>query len=191
MPSNRPRAPTITVDTTNVGPPETNPQIALQPLSNPTSPQEAFPDPNLLNPSSAGNLLAVPTTSPTSLGSDTYLGSFSRGSIDAGRSSFGGDATTETLSPEDALHPDPGTEGDFQVDNNPFAFTPGQLGKLYNPKSLAALHALGGINGLQKGLRTDVEAGLNSGEQHFSDAVSFESATTVASVTENGEPAHK
>ncbi|KAH9437191.1 hypothetical protein MCOR02_000847 [Pyricularia oryzae] len=44
-----------------------------------------------------------------------------------------------------ALRPDPGTEADFKVDNNPFAFSPGQLGKLLNPKSLDAFRALGGL----------------------------------------------
>ncbi|KAH9230279.1 hypothetical protein K456DRAFT_1752468 [Colletotrichum gloeosporioides 23] len=47
---------------------------------------------------------------------------------------------------EEALKPDPGTESDFKVDNNPFAFSPGQLNKLLNPKSLAAFRALGGLN---------------------------------------------
>lgn len=37
---------------------------------------------------------------------------------------------------ETALRPDPGTEADFQVENNVFAFSPGQLNKLLNPKSL-------------------------------------------------------
>lgn len=59
------------------------------------------------------------------------------------------------LSDEDALRPDPGTEAAFHVENNNFAFSPGQLGKLYNPKSLGAFHALGGLEGIEKGLRTD------------------------------------
>jgi hypothetical protein len=32
---------------------------------------------------------------------------------------------------------------DFVVENNPFAFSPGQLNKLLNPKSLPAYKALG------------------------------------------------
>ncbi|KAK1449568.1 calcium-translocating P-type ATPase [Colletotrichum melonis] len=46
---------------------------------------------------------------------------------------------------EEALKPDPGTESDFKVDNNPFVFSPGQLNKLLNPKSLGAFRALGGF----------------------------------------------
>jgi Ca2+-transporting ATPase len=44
---------------------------------------------------------------------------------------------TEVLNDKDALKPDPGTEADFEVQNNKFAFSPGQLGKLYNPKSVS------------------------------------------------------
>ncbi|RDW58550.1 Calcium-transporting ATPase [Aspergillus mulundensis] len=71
---------------------------------------------------------------------------------------------------EEALRPDPGTEADFHVDNNPFAYSPGQLNKLLNPKSLPAFVALGGLAGLANGLRTDLSAGLNTealgGEKH-------------------------
>ncbi|KAH7371431.1 E1-E2 ATPase-domain-containing protein [Pyrenochaeta sp. MPI-SDFR-AT-0127] len=83
-----------------------------------------------------------------------------------------------TFSSRDALIPDPGTEADFHVENNPFAFSPGQLGKLINPKSLAAFHALGGIAGLEKGLRTDIKAGLSVDECSLDGLVSFEEATT-------------
>jgi Ca2+-transporting ATPase len=65
---------------------------------------------------------------------------------------------------EDALQPDPGTEADFKVDNNPFHYSPGQLNKLLNPKSLPALRALGGLPGLVNGLRTDPKAGLSANE---------------------------
>jgi Ca2+-transporting ATPase len=40
------------------------------------------------------------------------------------------------MNDKDALKPDPGTEADFEVENNKFAFSPGQLAKLYNPKSV-------------------------------------------------------
>jgi len=46
-------------------------------------------------------------------------------------------APTEVLNDQDALKPDPGTEADFVVENNKFAFSPGQLAKLYNPKSVS------------------------------------------------------
>ncbi|KAF2873330.1 calcium transporting P-type ATPase-like protein [Massariosphaeria phaeospora] len=88
---------------------------------------------------------------------------------------------SEILNDKDALRPDPGTEDAFQVENNKFAFSPGQLSKLYNPKSLGAFHALGGIAGLEKGLRTDRSAGLSVDEQHLDGAISFEEATTLRS----------
>ncbi|KAL4938019.1 hypothetical protein BDV06DRAFT_63326 [Aspergillus oleicola] len=62
-----------------------------------------------------------------------------------------------------ALRPDPGTEEDFHVDDNPFAYSPGQLNKLLNPKSLPAFVALGGLPGLVSGLHTDLTAGLSTG----------------------------
>jgi Ca2+-transporting ATPase len=85
---------------------------------------------------------------------------------------------TEVLDAKDALKPDPGTEHEFEVENNKFAFSPGQLGKLYNPKSLGAFYALGGLEGIEKGLRTDRKAGLSVDEQTLDGAVSFEEATT-------------
>jgi Ca2+-transporting ATPase len=51
----------------------------------------------------------------------------------------------DTVSDEEALRPDPGTESTFQVDDNKFAYTPGQLNKFLNPKSLQAYRAVGGI----------------------------------------------
>ncbi|KAF1828483.1 calcium ATPase [Decorospora gaudefroyi] len=90
---------------------------------------------------------------------------------------------TKPPSPElsgdkDCLEPDVGTEADFEVNNNPFAFSPGQLGKLYNPKSLSAFHALGGLDGIEKGLRSDRKAGLSTDEQELDGVVTFEEATT-------------
>jgi hypothetical protein len=63
---------------------------------------------------------------------------------------------------QDALKPDPGSEKDFTVQDNKFAFSPGQLNKLLNPKSLAAFSALGGIRGIEHGLRTNIDSGLSS-----------------------------
>ncbi|KAG9252714.1 calcium-translocating P-type ATPase [Emericellopsis atlantica] len=78
--------------------------------------------------------------------------------------------------PDVALRPDPGTEADFAVDNNPYAFSPGQLNKLLNPKSLSALHALGGLRGLEKGLQTDLTSGLSVDEKGATTTVTFEQA---------------
>ncbi|KAF3031126.1 hypothetical protein E8E11_002610 [Didymella keratinophila] len=89
----------------------------------------------------------------------------------------GGMGPTEVLNDRDALKPDPGTEADFEVKNNKFAFSPGQLAKLYNPKSLSAFHALGGLDGLEKGLRTHRKAGLSVDEQQLDGTVTFEDAT--------------
>ncbi|KAF2188206.1 calcium-translocating P-type ATPase [Zopfia rhizophila CBS 207.26] len=94
----------------------------------------------------------------------------------------------EILNDQDALRPDPGTEADFEVENNKFAFSPGQLSKLLNPKSLGAFHALGGLAGLEKGLRTDKRAGLSVDEQHWDNAVTFEDATTPKTTDTPSKP---
>jgi Ca2+-transporting ATPase len=73
------------------------------------------------------------------------------------------------------LNPDPGTEGDFEREDNKFAVTPGLLNKLINPKSLSAFYALGGIDGLEKGLRTDCENGLSVDETTLEGTVTLES----------------
>lgn len=80
------------------------------------------------------------------------------------------------MNDKDALTPDPGTEHLFQVENNKFAFTPGQLSKLLNPKSLSVFYALGGVAGLEKGLRTNVTSGLSSDETSLDGTVAFEDA---------------
>ncbi|KYK61476.1 plasma membrane calcium-transporting ATPase 2 [Drechmeria coniospora] len=88
----------------------------------------------------------------------------------------------------EALLPDPGSEADFRVDGrNPFAFSPGQLNKLLNPKSLAAFRALGGLAGIARGLQTDTAAGLSVDETTAPGTVSFDDA--VGS-TSSPWPAH-
>ncbi|KAF4970412.1 hypothetical protein FSARC_2556 [Fusarium sarcochroum] len=88
------------------------------------------------------------------------------------------------LDTSDALTPDPGTEDMFKVEQNKFAFSPGQLSKLLNPKSLNAFHALGGLNGLEKGLRTDRTAGLSVDESTLDGEVAFHD------VAPKGTPKH-
>lgn len=88
------------------------------------------------------------------------------------RSRFEGDQLTS----EEALRPDKTNEKDFEVADNPFAFSPGQLNKTLNPKSLAAYKALGGIRGLEKGLQTDIVAGLSVDETSIGERISFEQA---------------
>ncbi|KAH9889691.1 calcium-translocating P-type ATPase [Xylariomycetidae sp. FL2044] len=81
------------------------------------------------------------------------------------------------VDPETALRPDPGTEADFQIENNPYAFSPGQLNKLLNPKNLLAFRALGGLAGIERGLQTDINAGLSVDETSARATVTFEQAT--------------
>ncbi|CAH0017820.1 unnamed protein product [Clonostachys rhizophaga] len=83
-------------------------------------------------------------------------------------------------SAEVALHPDPGTEADFHVENNPFGFSPGQLNKLLNPKSLPAFRALGGLRGIARGLRTDLHSGLSVDETTAPARVTFDEAVNAA-----------
>ncbi|KAK6581273.1 hypothetical protein PZA11_005964 [Diplocarpon coronariae] len=92
----------------------------------------------------------------------------------------GGASTTSSITFQDtdhALSPDPGSEADFEVQDNKFAFSPGQLNKLLNPKSLAAFTALGGVPGIERGLRTDINAGLSIDEGALEGTVSFQEVT--------------
>jgi len=126
------------------------------------------------------------TLSPPTLQVDTRQRANSNAETLASRSSnasnpFLTPAATSTHSsviedPETALRPDPGTEDDFQVENNPFAFSPGQLNKLLNPKSLSAFKALGGLQGIIKGLQTDAHSGLSVDETNVPAKISFDEA---------------
>jgi Ca2+-transporting ATPase len=120
---------------------------------------------------SRGNSLDSATENGESGSSGTYIAS------SQGETLHGEQHPNDILNDKDALRPDPGTEDDFQVENNKFAFSPGQLSKLLDPKSLAALHALGGLSGLERGLRTDRKSGLSVDEQTWPDSISFEEAT--------------
>ena len=80
----------------------------------------------------------------------------------------------------EALQADPGTEADFEVENNSFGFSQGQLNKLINPKSLSAFYALGGLAGLEKGLRTDRRTGVSVDENDLDGTVSFDDAVAAA-----------
>ncbi|KAF5623465.1 Ca2+-transporting ATPase [Fusarium sp. NRRL 52700] len=88
------------------------------------------------------------------------------------------------LDTSDALTPDPGTEDMFRTEQSKFAFSPGQLSKLLNPKSLNAFYALGGIDGLEKGLHTDRNAGLSTDESTVDGEVAFHE------VAPKGTPKH-
>lgn len=134
------------------------------------------------NARSRGNSLDSTTevgASTTSSAGDTYVNTLSPTS-QGGKSKPTGE-TQEVLGDDVALQPDPGTEADFEVEDNKFAFTPGQLMKMYNPKSLGAFHAMGGLAGLEKGLRTDRKAGLSMDETTLDGEVTFEEARAAAS----------
>lgn len=170
--------------------------------SRPTSPH------NVSSPSQWGNphnFLAVPNTRSrgasidseveSAAGSDiTYVNSQAPTGLEGAPSKVPNDdeprlgAGGHPILPDsEALRPDPGTEEDFTRDSNPFAFAPGHLTKMLNPKSLGAFHALGGLSGIEKGLRSDRNTGLSVDESQLDGTVSFEEATATSptsSVTE-------
>ncbi len=137
------------------------------------------------------NFLAVPNTrsrgnsvdsedqghSPTSYSGDTHVPSTAPS--EEGLRCSTAQASENIINDEDALAADPGTEGDFNVPDNRFAFSPGQLSKLLNPKSYAAFHALGGLRGTEKGLRTDRLAGLSIDEKRLDGTISFNEAISA------------
>jgi Ca2+-transporting ATPase len=93
------------------------------------------------------------------------------------RSSF----HSEIMADEDeVLAPQEGDEEAFEVKNNPFAYSPGQMSRLYNPKSIEAFKAVGGLIGLEYGLRTDVKSGLSLDEQELTGSVTLDEARTKA-----------
>ncbi|KAA6411106.1 MAG: P-type calcium [Lasallia pustulata] len=198
----RPRAPTITIDTSAGDQDENNDPRPYdsptelrgtqsfesresRPISphNVSSPTAKWGDPqNFLSVPGArsrGNSVDSegPGHSPTSYGGDTFVPSpDSSAQGDTSRNLETAQRNDEILNDEEALKPDPGTEDDFEVKDNKFAFSPGQLSKLLNPKSLGAFHALGGLSGLEKGLRSDRLGGLSMDEQFLEGTVSFEEA---------------
>ena len=135
------------------------------------------------NGRSRGNSIDSDEASHASM-SDTYIpSSTSSHPGDSGRRLDATYSNIDIINDSDALKADPGTETDFEVEDNRFAFSPGQLGKLLNPKSLSAFYALGGLSGLEKGLRTDRVAGLSVDEKHLDGSVSFETAKNAAQIT--------
>ncbi|RFU77110.1 atpase, p-type, calcium-transporting, pmca-type [Trichoderma arundinaceum] len=155
--------------------------------SRPTSPH------NVSTPIAAlGNehgFLLVPTNNLRSRQNSVDSEDASRSFISGGETTVVASSSTQTdkykttptndkiMSDETALRPDAGTEADFEVENNPFAFTPGQLNKMFNPKSLAAFYQLGGLRGLERGLRSDRKAGLSTEENLLEGYVTFGEAT--------------
>ncbi|KAL4886566.1 hypothetical protein BJY04DRAFT_213327 [Aspergillus karnatakaensis] len=141
---------------------------------------------------SHSNYLSVPGArsrgnSLESEDSEQANGGESRSNRDNGSHSDSAQTTIENY--EEALQPDPGREEEFEVENNKFAFSPGQLNKLLNPKSLGAFYALGGIAGLAKGLRTDVRSGLSLDEKELDGSVSFDDAAAQSNTESAPKPA--
>ncbi|KAI1482225.1 E1-E2 ATPase-domain-containing protein [Daldinia eschscholtzii] len=62
----------------------------------------------------------------------------------------------------EARRPDSSTGTDLEEQGTGFAFSIGELSRLFNPNSLAALEAFGGLRGIEKGLRTDVNRGIGN-----------------------------
>lgn len=169
----------------------------------PTSPHNVLP-PVALRGNDRGlqqGFLSVPTTHRSrqnSVDSDDGSRSFvsSQGETVVGSLSFKSSKPSSSrvsenekiMNDENALKPDQGMEEDFAVANNPFAFSPGMLNKMLNPKSLSAFFKLGGLAGLEKGLRTDRKAGLSIDETHLDGTVPFEAAVgrTSAKVADEG-----
>jgi Ca2+-transporting ATPase len=93
----------------------------------------------------------------------------------------------------DALTPDARYANDFIVKNNKFAFSPGQLNKMINPKSLAAFTALGGLEGLVHGLRSDLATGLSLDETSLPGRVTIDgvSHTSFDDLSNTDSPASR
>ncbi|KAF3770592.1 plasma membrane calcium-transporting ATPase 2 [Cryphonectria parasitica EP155] len=94
------------------------------------------------------------------------------------RSRQGSEASKFTLpsSAESTLSNPFLTPNNSSAENNPFAFSPGLLNKLLNPKSLSVYKALGGLKGLERGLQTDIHSGLSLDETNARKRISFKSA---------------
>ena len=88
--------------------------------------------------------------------------------------------STKSHKNEAILHDNtsPGTQldktNDVQIPHNKFAFTPSQIAKLIDPKSLPAFYTIGGLDGLERGLRTDRASSLSSDEEFLNDTISLE-----------------
>ena len=163
----------------------------------PTSPHNVSSPTSKFTELRPHDFLAVPNTrsrgnsvdsddqghSPTTYSGETSVSSLSSTAEDRASTTASND---NIIKDRDALKADEGTNADFVVENNKFAFSPGQLGKLLNPKSFAAFHALGGLKGLEKGLRTDRQSGLSLDEKQLDGTVPFEQA--VAAGSQNKDP---
>lgn len=161
----------------------------------PTTSEQASPDRPSSNDGSRLTVHHAPSPTVSSLDGETlrsrsgsFNGSFNSAADTLARSRANSTANStpnvesikaayDDVPLSEALKPDPRNEKDFHVEDNKFAFSPGQLNKMLNPKSLAAFQALGGLDGLAYGLRTDLVAGLSVDEGRLEGTISFEEAT--------------
>ena len=171
--------------------------------SRPTSSHNVSSPTSKWTDSRSHNFLAVPNTrsrgnsvdseepgqSPTIYTGETSVSSLASTVEDRSSAAVSND---NIINDRDALKPDnEGAKADFEVEENRFAFSPGQLGKMLNPKSLAAFYALGGLRGLEKGLRTDCTAGLSLDEVQLDGTVPFEQAVACGQQKDLTEPADR
>lgn len=81
---------------------------------------------------------------------------------------------------DDILSSELQSEEGFRVVDNKFAFSPGQLNRLLNPKSVRAFYTLGGLKGLEYGLQTNLAAGLSTAETILPRSVTIDEARQLA-----------
>ncbi|KAL6240788.1 plasma membrane calcium [Rhinocladiella similis] len=178
-----PHGPRITVDTSNLSEQQDSTSATLSHTRSPsmtTPPQTAGDENSYLSPTTPDRKHNFDGSTLNSQSSDAAFRYRSNSGISAASSATVYSRTSlQYESPDDALRPDKGNEDDFVVQSNPFAFTPGQLNKLLNPKSLSAFKALGGLRGLERGLRTSISAGLSVDETRLDGQISFDEATAA------------
>ncbi|KAI5792507.1 hypothetical protein DFH27DRAFT_527271 [Peziza echinospora] len=161
------RVPVISVDTSLAAPSRQDSDTI-----SPTAP--ALENNTSLHPESYQQYLSVaPPKSPTS---STHSHSTSIGGSTIHQPLLSRNTATDETD-DDPLAPGRNDAELFKVVDNKYAFSIGQLGKFLNPKSLPAFFAVGGIDGLEKGLRTDVTKGLDEQEAELQGQVSFQQAT--------------
>ncbi|KAF2664885.1 calcium-translocating P-type ATPase [Microthyrium microscopicum] len=171
----RPRAPTITVDTSAVSDaPHTEPE-----------PSSAFISPlgrdTLAIPGRARGDSVNSNTSQSTTGSHTVVNSPSP-------SHRNSDVThiADIKSEDDVWKPEDEKEGAlFYDENSPFGVTRGHLSKLLPRKDKRAFYHLRGITGLASALRTNPKTGLPSDEEYLKGEMSFDDLKNVNPGEEN------
>jgi Ca2+-transporting ATPase len=143
------------------------------------------------------NLLAVPSIRSRGSSFDQHsLSSYSGESLFSTLtvSEYGGSHRKPTepvsfhaLGHEHPLPPDREAEHELHAEDSPFAFLPAQLSELFDPKDLAAFWALGGLQGLMLGLRTDCASGLSLDETGLDGTVELDYAPEITRPTSAGD----